>query len=119
MLNTKPDARMIINNGIYRTENLLCSSSLYQALTSGANNSEKKSNIVKHNSDIRNLNRPYRFFLQLLLTLTMVTGGAVMNTASADHVAGTDLSYTCVAGQPGVYHLIFSFYRTCSGISVC
>ena len=36
----------------------------------------------------------------------------------ADHIAGSDISYTCTS-TPGIWHITFAFYRTCAGIALC
>jgi len=57
-------------------------------------------------------------FIKLFLFSILLSSSSLINPLRADHVAGTDLSYTCT-GTPGVWHITFSFYRTCSGIAVC
>jgi hypothetical protein len=45
-----------------------------------------------------------------------VLGALGMGTASATHIAGTDLTYAAVPGVPGAYLISLKLYRDCGGI---
>jgi gliding motility-associated-like protein len=50
---------------------------------------------------------------RIIFILLIIAGSAF--SASASHVAGCDLSYTCIGGND--YIITLSFYRDCSGIA--
>ncbi|MCE2740232.1 MAG: hypothetical protein LW669_01965 [Sphingobacteriales bacterium] len=51
------------------------------------------------------------------LILLMVFGG-FQQEASASHVVGSDIAYSCTT-TPGVYRVQFKVYRDCQGIQLC
>jgi gliding motility-associated-like protein len=52
---------------------------------------------------------------RLVLALAFAT--ALFRSANADHIIGSDMTYEC-ADTPGVYTIIFNFYRDCNGCYV-
>jgi hypothetical protein len=54
------------------------------------------------------------YSLALLLCLVFAFSKPVV----ADHIIGSDITYTCTS-TPGIYLVTFVYYRDCSGIPVC
>ena len=52
------------------------------------------------------------------LVLLLLAGSSFMNNASASHMVGADMSYTCTT-IPGIWHIKLAFYRYGQGIPVC
>jgi gliding motility-associated-like protein len=48
------------------------------------------------------------------LLVALIIGALSLSTVNASHIAGGDLSYTCIGGND--YLITLSFYRDCSGI---
>src|SRR5437868_728059 len=67
-------------------------------------------------SFIKTLAKPASLLLPVLVFFSFLLSS---NEAIASHCVGSDITYTCVPGQPYTYKVTFTFYRDCTGIPVC
>jgi PKD repeat protein len=61
-------------------------------------------------------NRNQKVSWQLLFTVVSIL---FLSTATkADHIIGSDFSYSCTAGNDSIFNIVYNFYRDCNGCYV-
>lgn len=67
---------------------------------------------------LQHIKKAGKIFQNLIFVILLFCSSSLFNEAKADHIAGDDMWWDCT-GTPGVYHITFIFYRTCTGIPLC
>ena len=54
----------------------------------------------------------------MLLLCTLAIGLITSQKANADHIIGSDISYTCSSTNDSILEVVYNFYRDCNGCYV-